>query len=144
MAAQLVKEAAGKTSDVVGDGTTTATVLASTSSARGSVPSSPGTTRWPSSAASRGASTSSSRSWPSSPRGSTRKDTKSINEVARISANSDKGTGRALAKAMREVGADGGDHRRGGHDRQPGGQGVGPRDRPPSGPPTVQRDGLGS
>jgi chaperonin GroEL len=60
MGAQMVKEVASKTSDMAGDGTTTATVLAepSTRKARNSLP--PATTPWPSN----GASTKPSK-WPS-------------------------------------------------------------------------------
>ena len=47
MGAQLVKEAASKTSDVAGDGTTTATVLAEAIFRKGSRPSPPAPTRWP-------------------------------------------------------------------------------------------------
>ena len=52
MGAQLLKEAASKTNDVAGDGTTTATVLSQASYTRGSRTSRPGRTPWPSSAAS--------------------------------------------------------------------------------------------
>jgi len=48
MGARLIREVASKTSDVAGDGTTTATVLAE--AARGSATSWPGRTRWTSSA----------------------------------------------------------------------------------------------
>jgi len=49
--AQLVREVASKTSDVAGDGTTTATVLASPSSRKASRPLQPAPTPQPSSAA---------------------------------------------------------------------------------------------
>ena len=52
MGAQLVREVASKTSDVAGDGTTTATVLAQATTPRGSRTSRPAPTRWTSSAAS--------------------------------------------------------------------------------------------
>jgi len=52
MGAQMVKEVASKTSDVAGDGTTTATVLSEAIYGRGSRTSSPEPTRWRSSAAS--------------------------------------------------------------------------------------------
>jgi len=45
MGAQMVKEVASKTSDVAGDGTTTATVLAALSSPRAAAWSPPGTIR---------------------------------------------------------------------------------------------------
>ena len=54
MGAQMVREVASKTSDVAGDGTTTATILAHGDlPGRRSSPSPPAPTRWPSSAASR-------------------------------------------------------------------------------------------
>jgi hypothetical protein len=53
MGAQMVKEVASKTSDVAGDGTTTATVLAEAIFARASRTSPPAPTPWSSSAASR-------------------------------------------------------------------------------------------
>ena len=52
MGAQMVKEVASKTSDVAGDGTTTATVLAQAIYREGSSSSPRATTRWTSSAAS--------------------------------------------------------------------------------------------
>ena len=62
MGAQLVKEVATKTSDVAGDGTTTATVLAAAIYAEGLKAVIAGSTRWPSSAASRSPRTRWSRS----------------------------------------------------------------------------------
>ena len=52
MGAQMVRQVASKTNDVVGDGTTTATTLASAIYSEGTSSSRPATTRWPSSAAS--------------------------------------------------------------------------------------------
>jgi hypothetical protein len=52
MGAQMVKEVASKTSDVAGDGTTTATVLAQAIYREGQEASPPAPTRWSSSAAS--------------------------------------------------------------------------------------------
>ena len=52
MGAQMVKEVASKTSDVAGDGTTTATVLAQAIYREGSKLVAAGTIRWTSSAAS--------------------------------------------------------------------------------------------
>jgi len=52
MGAQMVKEVASKTSDVAGDGTTTATVLAQAIFREASKRSPPARTRWPSSVAS--------------------------------------------------------------------------------------------
>ena len=60
MGAQMVSEVASKTSDVAGDGTTTATVLARPSSAKARRWWRPARTRWTSSAASSGRSTRSS------------------------------------------------------------------------------------
>ena len=59
MGAQMVKEVASKTSDVAGDGTTTATVLAQAIFREGCSSWRPATTRWSSSAA----STRPSRPW---------------------------------------------------------------------------------
>jgi chaperonin GroEL len=63
MGAQMVKEVASKTSDVAGDGTTTATVLAQAiyREGRGTLP--PAPTRWLSSAASRRPSMRSRLRW---------------------------------------------------------------------------------
>jgi chaperonin GroEL len=52
MGAQMVKEVASKTSDMAGDGTTTATVLAEPSMRKARNSSPPATTPWPSNAAS--------------------------------------------------------------------------------------------
>jgi chaperonin GroEL len=62
MGAQMVREVASKTSDVAGDGTTTATVLAQAIYPRAPSSSPRATTRWRSSAASRRPSKRSSRS----------------------------------------------------------------------------------
>jgi len=105
MGAQLVKEAASKTSDVAGDGTTTATVLAEFIFREGLKAVAAG----------------------SDPMGIVRgiqqgvakvvdelhklaetidaKDSKSITEVATIAANNDKEIGKKLAEAMKMVGA---------------------------------------
>jgi chaperonin GroEL len=61
MGAQMVKEVASKTSDVAGDGTTTATILAQAIYREGSRTSPPVPTRWTSSAGS-------SARWRRSPR----------------------------------------------------------------------------
>jgi len=107
MGAQLVKEAASKTSDVAGDGTTTATVLAEfifreglKSVAGGHDPM----------AIVRGIQKSVDKvvdelhkiAEPVDP-----KDNKSITEVASIAANNDREIGKKLAEAMKLVGADG-------------------------------------
>src|SRR5216117_1241725 len=75
MGAQLVKEAASKTSDIGGDGTTTATVLAEFIFDRGCLRSPPGATRWRWFAAFRRASMRSSMNCTRSPRRSTRRTT---------------------------------------------------------------------
>ena len=107
MGAQLVKEAASKTSDVAGDGTTTATVLAEyifreglKSVAGGNDPM----------ALVRGIQKGVELvvdqlhkiADPVDP-----KDSKAITEVATIAANNDKEIGQKLAEAMKKVGADG-------------------------------------
>lgn len=107
MGAQLVKEAASKTSDVAGDGTTTATVLAEFIFDRGL------------------AAVAAGRDPMALVRGIQKgvdlvvkelekireeidpKDTKVITEVASIAANNDKEIGKKLAEAMKLVGADG-------------------------------------
>ena len=105
MGAQLVKEAAIKTNDIVGDGTTTATVLAQAmvSRACGRSPRAP-TRCWSS-----GASTSRWTGWSSTcsrprTRCSTEED---YRRVAAISANDDEMVGAVIAKALHTVG-DGG------------------------------------
>ncbi|HVL15992.1 MAG TPA: chaperonin GroEL [Gemmata sp.] len=107
MGAQLVKEAASKTSDVAGDGTTTATVLAEfifreclRAVAAGADPM----------ALVRGIQKGVDQvveqlhkiADPVDP-----KDSKAITEVATIAANNDKEIGQKLAEAMKKVGADG-------------------------------------
>src|SRR5262245_15246661 len=105
MGAQLVKEAASKTSDVAGDGTTTATVLAEFIFARGL------------------SAVAAGRDPMALVRGIQKgvddvvkelhkiaeeidpKDNKSITEVASIAANNDKEIGKKLAEAMKLVGA---------------------------------------
>ncbi|HVK11378.1 MAG TPA: chaperonin GroEL, partial [Gemmataceae bacterium] len=105
MGAQLVKEAASKTSDVAGDGTTTATVLAEfiyreglKSIAAGSDPM----------AVTRGIQKGVD-AVVESLKGIAQKidanDNKAITEVATIAANNDKDIGTKLAEAMQKVGA---------------------------------------
>ena len=90
MGAQLVKEAASKTSDVAGDGTTTATVLAESIYREG--PQGHRRRRRPDGprpAASRRASSASSRSCTKLAEKIDPKDNKEITEVATIAANND-------------------------------------------------------
>jgi chaperonin GroEL len=105
MGAQLVKEAASKTSDVAGDGTTTATVLAEfifreglKSVAAGSDPM----------AIVRGVQTGVEKVTAELAKLAERidpKNTKAIAEVATIAANNDREIGQKLAEAMKLVGA---------------------------------------
>src|SRR5688572_2729730 len=107
MGAQLVKEAASKTSDVAGDGTTTATVLAEyifreglRSVAAGGDPM----------AIVRGVQKGVDevvKKLHDIAEEIDAKDNKSITEVAAIAANNDKEIGKKLAEAMKLVGADG-------------------------------------
>ena len=106
MGAQLVKEAASKTSDVAGDGTTTATVLAEAiyreglkAIAAGARPDGPDP-RHP-----EGRRRASSRSCTSMAEKIDAKDDKEITEVATIAANNDREIGAKLAEAMKLVGA---------------------------------------
>ena len=105
LGAQLVKEVASKTSDVAGDGTTTATVLAQAIYAQGVKQVTAGfTTRWPSSAVSTRPSASPSKAIQalSKPvKGS------AIAQVGTISANNDSTIGEIIAEAMDKVGKDG-------------------------------------
>ena len=97
-------EVASKTSDVAGDGTTTATVLAEAIFTRACKPSPPARTRCASSAASSRPSTPSSTSSRSSkPVATTTRSPRS----ATISANNDAAIGKLIADAMDKVGKDG-------------------------------------
>jgi chaperonin GroEL len=107
MGAQLVKEAASKTSDVAGDGTTTATVLAEfifreglRAVASGSDPMA--LTRGIQKGVEKVVEELHKMAEPVDP-----KDSKAIAEVATIAANNDKEIGQKLAEAMKKVGADG-------------------------------------
>jgi chaperonin GroEL len=104
MGAQMVREVASKTSDVAGDGTTTATVLAQAIYREGAKNVAPARTRWNSSAASRRPS----RRWSSS-RSRCSKPVKGnmIAQVGTISANNDETIGKIIAEAMEKVGKDG-------------------------------------
>ena len=108
MGAQLVKEAASKTSDVAGDGTTTATVLAEhifreglKAVAGGSDPMA--VVRGIQAGVEKVVAALHEQAETIDP-----KDTKAITEVATISANNDKEIGAKLAEAMKKVGADNG------------------------------------
>jgi chaperonin GroEL len=108
MGAQLVKEAASKTSDVAGDGTTTATVLAEfvfreglKAVAGGADPM--GVVRGIQTGVEKVVEELHKLAEEIDP-----KDSKAITEVATISANNDKEIGAKLAEAMKKVGADNG------------------------------------
>ncbi|PIE23766.1 MAG: chaperonin GroEL [Planctomycetota bacterium] len=107
MGAKLVREAASKTSDVAGDGTTTATLLAHTILGAGNRALAAGVAP---SALIRGI-----RSATDSIIGSLNKqskkvpfeDSKAIQQVGTISANNDQSVGKLLADALKRVGKDG-------------------------------------
>ncbi len=106
MGAQMVKEVASKTSDVAGDGTTTATVLARQSIAEGVKAG----RRWPRPddpqarhrQGGRQRSSASSKTFPKPT-----KDPKEIAQVGTISANNDSTIGDIIAEAMNKVGKEG-------------------------------------
>ena len=104
MGAQMIKEVASKTSDVAGDGTTTATVLARRSSAgpknvtAGANPM--GLKRGVEQAVEKVVEELKKMS-------KTTKDKKEIAQVASIAANNDKTIGNLIAEAMEKVGKDG-------------------------------------
>src|SRR5215831_18530650 len=105
MGAQLVKEAASKTSDVAGDGTTTATVLAEYIFREGLRAVAAGADPM---ALVRGIQKGVDQVVDSLHKSAEKidpKDTKSITEVATIAANNDKEIGQKLAEAMKKVGA---------------------------------------
>ena len=104
MGAQMAREVASKTSDLAGDGTTTATVLRRRFSARASSTSSAAPTRWTSSAASIAPSTVVTAEL--------KKMSKPVSgnmvaQVGTISANNDEPIGKVIAEAMEKVGKDG-------------------------------------
>jgi chaperonin GroEL len=105
MGAQMVKEVASKTSDMAGDGTTTATVLArpSTKKARNWLP--PATTPWPSSAASTRRVEVAVKELHKMSKPT--KDQREIAQVGTISANNDETIGNIIAEAMNKVGKEG-------------------------------------
>jgi len=105
MGAQMVKEVASKTSDVAGDGTTTATVLAHTIYREGAKNVTAGANpmalkRGIDSAVEAVVEALKKQSKPV-------KDRKEISQVASISANNDKTVGELIADAMEKVGKDG-------------------------------------
>src|SRR5437870_7111137 len=107
MGAQLVKEAASKTSDVAGDGTTTATILAEHIFREGLRGVAGGHDPM---ALVRGMQAGVDKVVAELHKIAEEidpKDSKSITEVATIAANNDKEIGQKLADAMKKVGADG-------------------------------------
>jgi len=105
MGAQLVKEVASKTSDVAGDGTTTATVLAQSIYNEGMKNITAGTNPMP---VKRGIEKAVSAVVEELKKISKDvKDNKEIEQVATISANNDSEIGEKIAKAMEKVGKDG-------------------------------------
>src|SRR3954471_7083825 len=105
MGAQLVKEAASKTSDVAGDGTTTATVLAEFIYREGLRAVAAGHDPM---ALTRGIQKGVDRIVDELKKQAEKidpKDTKEITEVATIAANNDPEIGQKLAEAMKKVGA---------------------------------------
>ena len=105
MGAKLVVEVAQKTSDLAGDGTTTATVLARAIFKEGFATLSPAAIRRPFAAASRGRSTRPRPSWSRWPSRFPRRS--EVANVGAISANNDKAIGELLAEALERVGKDG-------------------------------------
>src|SRR5438046_3797836 len=105
MGAQLVKEAASKTSDVAGDGTTTATILAEAIYREGLKSISAGADPM---ALTRGVQKAVEKVVDELGRLAEKidaKDQKEITEVATIAANNDPEIGKKLAEAMKLVGA---------------------------------------
>src|ERR1700684_3000412 len=108
MGAQLVKEAASKTSDVAGDGTTTATVLAEAVYREGLKNIAAGTDPM---ALTRGIQKAVDKVVDGLHRLAEKiddKDDKEITEVATIAANNNTEIGKKLAEAMKKVGASNG------------------------------------
>jgi chaperonin GroEL len=105
MGAQMVKEVASKTSDVAGDGTTTATVLAQAIFREGNKFVTAGANPM---ALKRGIEKAVKKAIEVIEKQSTPvKDKKEIEQVASISANSDEVIGGLIAEAMEKVGRDG-------------------------------------
>jgi chaperonin GroEL len=105
MGAQLVKEVASKTSDIAGDGTTTATILAQAIYNEGMKNITAGTNPMP---VKRGIEKAINAVVAELKKYSKPiKDNKEIEQVATISANNDREIGEKIAKAMAKVGKDG-------------------------------------
>ncbi len=105
MGAQMVREVASKTSDIAGDGTTTATVLAEAIYREGLKNVTSGSTPI---AIKRGIDKAVETVVAELKKISkTVKDNKEIEQIATISANSDTSIGRIIAEAMEKVGKDG-------------------------------------
>ncbi len=105
MGAQLVKEVASKTSDIAGDGTTTATLLTQAIFAEGMKNVTAGTNPMP---IKRGIEKATAAIVAELKKISKEvKDKKEIAQVATISANNDKEIGKLIADAMEKVGNDG-------------------------------------
>jgi chaperonin GroEL len=105
MGAQLIKEVASKTSDVAGDGTTTATILAQAIYNEGMKNITAGTNPMP---VKRGIEKATAAIVEELKKISKKIETnKEIEQVATISANNDREIGEKIAKAMDKVGKDG-------------------------------------
>jgi len=105
MGAQMVREVASKTSDVAGDGTTTATVLAESIFREGLKNVTAGSSPM---AIKRGIDKAVETVVAELKKQSkTVKDNKEIEQVASISANTDASIGKIIAEAMEKVGKDG-------------------------------------
>jgi chaperonin GroEL len=105
MGAQMVKQVASKTSDVAGDGTTTATLLAEAIYIEGMKYISAGTNEM---ALSRGIHSAVEVVVQELAKSSQKiKDNKEIAQIATIAANNDSRIGEMIAKAMEKVGKDG-------------------------------------
>jgi chaperonin GroEL len=104
MGAQMVKEVASKTSDVAGDGTTTATVLAQSIFREGSKLVVAGMNPME---LKRGIDTRWRRSSKSSKQSKPTRDASEIAQVGTISANNDETIGQILSEAMSKVGKEG-------------------------------------
>jgi len=104
MGAKMVKEVASKTSDVAGDGTTTATILAQSIYREGSKLVAAGRILWPSSAVWRRRRDRCGRAQEDF---QTTKEKKEIAQVGTVSANNDHTIGDIIAEAMEKVGKEG-------------------------------------
>ena len=107
MGCKLVKEAASKTSDVAGDGTTTATLLAAAICEEGMRYLTAGANHAELIRGIRKAADTLVAQLQSMARDVPATDYKAISQVASISANNDVGVGKIIADAMKQVGADG-------------------------------------